>query len=378
MSEPSVPLRTLYSRALKTASKASSLPTIEDETQELVNSALADLNMLSSRIQTLHLFSTNESIEEVSTKDLIYMTGPSVLAEVELNARSTERQDRLARLRRAQAHLDVFASLLTGYGVIPDEERRLYSQKSSSIADPAKRREVKITQFRKEKEIKSRILALRVKRGHAELDMSNTHDLVDSLLSVSSAGEDDDDDVTRETTLLLLRLQWAQTSAHLESIDQELELLANAPPEEPRTGQSRQEPIDDTWRLDVPPNSLRNQQGPLLDVSGRPIRPFTILPAGVGERAQKQAEVFRSDHRLPTMSIDEYLDEERRRGNIISGGGAESANAPTRKEQLALDAEIDGTRGGDEKDEERRLEEERWARYTDTHPRGAGNTMNNG
>ena len=46
-----------------------------------------------------------------------------------------------------------------------------------------------------------------------------------------------------------------------------------------------------------------------------------ILPAGAGERARLQAEVFRADHRLPTMSVDEYLEEERRRGNIISGGG---------------------------------------------------------
>ncbi|THH12015.1 hypothetical protein EW145_g284 [Phellinidium pouzarii] len=377
MSEPSIPLQTLFSRALQAASKASSLPTIEDETQELVNSALADLSLLVSRIQALSLFSTNETLEDVSTRDLIYMAGPFVFAEVELSARAFDRQTRLAHLNRAQAYLKAFSSLLKDYAVLPEEERKLYGQKSPGIADPAKRREVKIAQFKNEKEIKNRITALRARRGQPELDMSNTFDLVGSLLPIVSANDDDDDneDATRETTILLFRLQWAQTSAHLESISQELELLANAPPEETRNDQPRQQLADDTWKLDAPTNSLLNQQGPLLDVSGKPMRPFTILPAGAGERARMQLEVFQSDHRLPTMGIDEYLEEERRRGNIIS------LNLPThqrKKEQLALDAEFDGTHDGEEKAEEKRLEDERWARFADANPRGAGNTMNRG
>lgn len=39
---------------------------------------------------------------------------------------------------------------------------------------------------------------------------------------------------------------------------------------------------------------------------------------------------------------------------------------------------MDGTLEGEGKAEEKRQEDERWARYTDTHPRGSGNTMNRG
>ena len=98
------------------------------------------------------------------------------------------------------------------------------------------------------------------------------------------------------------------------------------------------------------------------------------------------------------MSIDEYLEIERQRGNIITGGGyadlhqcsksyflltncktrSQSAEAPTRKEQMALDAEMDGTVVAEEKAEELRVEEEEWATWKDAHPRGAGNTMNRG
>ena len=50
----------------------------------------------------------------------------------------------------------------------------------------------------------------------------------------------------------------------------------------------------------------------------------------------------------------------------------------TTKEQLALDAEQDGTAFGEEKEEEKRQKDEKWAQYTDTHPKGAGNTLNRG
>ena len=56
-------------------------------------------------------------------------------------------------------------------------------------------------------------------------------------------------------------------------------------------------------------------------MSRKPLRPFTILSQGSSSRTRIQAGVFQPDHRLPTMTIDEYLEEEKRRGNIITGGG---------------------------------------------------------
>jgi len=45
---------------------------------------------------------------------------------------------------------------------------------------------------------------------------------------------------------------------------------------------------------------------------------------------------------------------------------------------LAIDAEQEGTLFGEERAEEKRLNDEKWAQYTDENPRGAGNTMNRG
>ena len=70
-------------------------------------------------------------------------------------------------------------------------------------------------------------------------------------------------------------------------------------------------------RLDNSNVFTNNSDGPLLSVDGKPLKPFTIL----GSREQIRKGVFRPSHNLPTMTIDEYLEEERRRGNIIEGGG---------------------------------------------------------
>lgn len=101
------------------------------------------------------------------------MSVPFILALVELSARATERDERMERLKQAQVNLrhsgikicayrqqrflSSFSYILEAYHVIPDEEKKLYGPPSSSSADPAKRREHKIAQFKKEKDLKSMI-----------------------------------------------------------------------------------------------------------------------------------------------------------------------------------------------------------------------------
>ncbi|EEB96557.1 hypothetical protein MPER_04293, partial [Moniliophthora perniciosa FA553] len=152
-----VPLPVLFSRSLSTVSKSLKLPNIEDETQELVQSSLQDLFTLQSRITGLSLFSPNETVEDISTRDLIYLLVPFVLSEVQGRVRTTEREDRLESLNKSQQYLKSFLSLLDNYQIIPQDEVTLYEQKSSSIANPASRRELKIKQYQKEKDLRARI-----------------------------------------------------------------------------------------------------------------------------------------------------------------------------------------------------------------------------
>lgn len=55
-----------------------------------------------------------------------------------------------------------------------------------------------------------------------------------------------------------------------------------------------------------------------------------------------------------------------------------SLEKPTSSKQLQIDSEMDGTVAGEEKAEEKRQKDEKWSRFTDANPRGAGNTMNRG
>jgi hypothetical protein len=46
---------------------------------------------------------------------------------------------------------------LENYGIIPEEERKLFDRKVAQVADFGKRREMKINQYKKEKDLQARI-----------------------------------------------------------------------------------------------------------------------------------------------------------------------------------------------------------------------------
>lgn len=390
-----VSLPALYASALDGISKLINLPPSSEEKQQLVTQSLATLKTVHSRIVELSLFSPNETVEDIATRDLIYLSLPFVLAEVLGRVQNSGRSARLESIAQTQRYLKTFTYLLETYAIVPEVERELYEKQASTIRDPAKKRELKINQFKKERDLKNRIQTLRKRRSQEPVsdDLPSTFDLIASLLPAPSEGKEakesdtETDEILRETTLILLRLLYAQAQGQLEGLQQEEELLKMAPPSPEIRGGSleqdervrRREEEASMWRLDAPrPSGGPDGKGPLLDSSGRILRPFTILPSDAGERQRLQAEVFGPSHNLPTMSIDEYLQIEKDSGRIITGGGAASQNAPTTSEQLQLDSELDGTAFAEEREEQKRQKDEKWAIYTDENPRGAGNTMNRG
>ena len=99
-----------------------------------------------------------------------------------------------------------------------------------------------------------------------------------------------------------------------------------------------------------------------MSKEGKPLQPFTLLDS----RQRLQNGVFKPDHSLPTMTIDEYLEEERKRGGMIDGGGEQSTRPNTFDE-----------------DDMRRVDEEtmkarEWDEFVEANPKGSGNTINRG
>ncbi|PPQ77521.1 hypothetical protein CVT25_011318 [Psilocybe cyanescens] len=387
-------LPALFSRVLNSTKKLTELPTMEEETQDLVAECLGDLRNLHSRIISLSMFSPNETLEDISTRDLVYLTVPYIFAEVQGRTKTTVRVDRMNSLVQTEKYIQNFAGLLERYEIVPEDERTLFDRKTANVADYSRRRELKINRYKKGKELKARIETIRKRRRQisSSEDAPTDFDLIASLLpadsnkpsEVNEEADSETEEILRETTLLLLRLLYAHASSQLESIEQELDLLRNAPPspimgpdDDDKRLQKRKEE-ENEWKLDIPTPGGPDGKGPLLDPSGKPLRPFTILPSDAADRARLQAQVFGPGHRLPSMTIDEYLEIEQQRGNIITGGGAASQAAPTSSEQLAIDSEMDGTLEGHMKEEMKRQKDENWARFTDENPKGAGNTMNRG
>ena len=333
----------------------------------------------------LSVISPNDRLDEISTPALRMFLIPSLQADVQTRARIDPAEDRVTQ-RRKQVDASIgaartFFAMVRRHSALPDSVvtllRPYMTKDAQQPMAPADKRMFKIQVLKLEKAAQARLVAFRDAYRHRPTPPADV--FYDPLVE---SGADDDDDTEmvpvvsatlevppvahlRSYLMLLIVLHALRTANALESLLQEKELLQAPPmPEAPDP------PTDTTWRLD-PSWTSPASDAPLLSESGRPLRPFTIIP----KREQLKSEVFRPSHRLPTMSIDEYLEEETRRGRILP---STDKDAPTPRAQRQVESEQDGTRTADEAEEAARQEAIYWDAYTESHRRGEGNTMNRG
>ncbi|KAL1868757.1 hypothetical protein VTK73DRAFT_3509 [Phialemonium thermophilum] len=356
------------------------------------------------QIGRLSLFSPNETVEDVSTADLPYLLVNFHLAELiqkqqeplpalansilppTSNAPHEQRRAVLAATRDAYER---FLHLLDSYGLLDSTYTKLlerYTDDPTSFstappnADPTARRNAKIANFKAEKELRQKLEYLRQRPEYAAAALGDDDSGEEGGLGIGAGTGD-------EEAIRAVHLAHLAYSAHmafqgLESLNRELEVLAQAPaPSAPEsrspTGEndarrrqgahgSRSVGGDGdgySERLDAPLSSRMGQRGgPLLNAQGKPLQPFTL----VGGRQELARGVFRPGHNLPTMSIDEYLEEERRRGGIIEGGGEASMRVPEPDEDNI------------EKADQETMKAREWDEFKESNPRGSGNTLNRG
>jgi hypothetical protein len=70
-----------------------------------VKSSLADFKALSLRISGLSLFSPNEILDDISTRNLAYLLVPYAFAEIQGRLKTIEHKDRIESLGQAQVSL---------------------------------------------------------------------------------------------------------------------------------------------------------------------------------------------------------------------------------------------------------------------------------
>ena len=303
----------------------------------------------------ISLFSPNESLEDIGTADLQYLLLDYRIAELVLRINTRERK---ANLQRSQQSYEQYLKQLDNYDMLSKNDAALLEQyqdapstfSTASTSDAAARRETKIRRFKEEKALKQKL----------EYMQRNP-----TILQ-------NDDSVYRELQLTNIAYCTHQTFQSLESIAQELHILSMAPPSPPPdtaqipsdTRERNGRGVDGySERLDSSLSHLSaGMRGPLLDSKGKPLRPFTLT----SKRQEFQDGVFRPDHSLPTMSIDEYLEEERKRGGMIDGGGPQSQVRPQVDED-DMDAADRET-----------MKAREWDEYVEANPKGSGNTLNRG
>ncbi|WVW78768.1 hypothetical protein I302_100730 [Kwoniella bestiolae CBS 10118] len=395
-----LPLPQFYAQTLSSLQPIfdDTLPLSDPSTQSTLTSSLDNLYLIQRMINSLGVFSENESIDEIGEKEIVFMSLNWVIGAAEEKGGLGGRDDRTSTLQRAETAYNSYLELLSSYGALTPEEQAESSAAASGQSavpkDPAKKREAKIRQYKREKELRERIASSLPNQPESSsspitfllslLPSTLTRPTVVSTSTGStSVNQEDSEETSKSTSVLILRLLHTLTISSLSSILMELELLSNAPASivplaerDPR--EVRREEEDSTWRLDRQASKYKPKE--LISGNGRVLRPFTILPSttNMSDRERLKDGVFKQSWRLPTMTIDEYLEEEQRRGNIITGGGQASYDAPTESELLELAAENDGSTLAEEKAEQKRLKEENWARFADENKKGAGNTMNKG
>ena len=365
-----------------TLSAAFELASSHNAASEKVLQMLSDV---ARAADALSVISPNDRLDEISTPALRMFLIPSLQADVQTRARIDPAQDRVTQ-RRKQVDASIgaartFFAMVRRHSALPDSVvtllRPYMTKDAQQPMAPADKRMFKIQVLKLEKAAQARLVAFRDAYRHRPTPPADV--FYDPLVE---SGADDDDDTEmvpvvsatlevppvahlRSYLMLLIVLHALRTANALESLLQEKELL-QAPP----MPEAHDAPTDTTWRLD-PSWTSPASDAPLLSESGRPLRPFTIIP----KREQLKSEVFRPSHRLPTMSIDEYLEEETRRGRILP---STDKDAPTPRAQRQVESEQDGTRTADEAEEAARQEAIYWDAYTESHRRGEGNTMNRG
>ncbi|GAB7362237.1 hypothetical protein MBLNU230_g2262t1 [Neophaeotheca triangularis] len=372
MAEESRSLRSIHTEAEQNRNTLSTFPSSNSDVfQETLTKAINLYTQCLELADRLSLFSPNESLEDISTSDLQFLVLDYHLAELILRITTTRNAtaSRKNNLRRASQNYESYLKRLDTYDILSRSDRGLlesyqespatFTTTTASSADAAARRDKKIARFKEEKALKQKLAHLRANP---------------SVLA-------NDETVARDLQLTEIGYATHQTFASLESIAQELQILALAPPSPPpefnpeliQGGDSRErsrnglgkvvESFSDRLDSAAGAPGLKNT-GPLLDPKGKPLRPFTLL--GGNKRQEFGEGVFRPSHNLPTMSIDDYLEEERRRGGMIEGGGEQSGIKPQVDED---DYELA---------DRETMKAREWDEYVEANPKGSGNTINRG
>ncbi|PVU91829.1 hypothetical protein BB561_004180 [Smittium simulii] len=387
-------------KCLWTELQALDIPSNNSEYQAKLEKVLLLLDECKERCDKLALFSENETLSDVQTNTIEFLLIPSYQA----NALLKKEGDRIQIISKAKTLLMGFVEKCFSLE-IPDSEDELYYKKSLTKAKSSaeKSRAEKIERYKAEKALKDKIHSIKNMLDSAPKNKPNKIEFSNQFLTDFTSGvrtinfsagqtnnsssnniedgenyEDDlDSDIVREHLILLIKLQVKLEIENIIMINNELELLENfikyskmnvtEKNQLPDLRAPNRQSIankDIDWKLDTNLSSSRgggSNSGRLLDSKGKPTKTFVITD----QKIQTKKGVFQPGYSLPTKSIEQFIDEEFERGNVITGGGKEPPeNILDEDDEDAVDAET--------------MKQRKWDEFTDDVVKGSGNSSNRG
>jgi hypothetical protein len=211
-------------------------------------------------------------IDDINTNDLKYLKVLGMIALCHLKLHDNRKQKLVEATRYTKLFLDFL---------------EIYAFDINNDKQP--NRDLKMQEFRKQKEFKSRLLSL---------DRSS-------------------EEGCREYELIQLELLLMQVKSEHWDIQREMEMIEY---KEQMEQDSRMMKKQNEQEQGLESKQFQKEKPKaLLTSKGKVLQPFTITTERL-KREELQNGVFRPGHVLPTMTIEEYLDREMERGNFLSGG----------------------------------------------------------
>ncbi|KAI8056649.1 TAP42-like protein [Syncephalis plumigaleata] len=156
----------------------SSLSSGDTEFQRQLEEAITKFEVCARDVQSLSLFSDNETLDDLATGHLRFILLDAYLAELIIKRTNNESgrdrvKHRMDTLDTTTKHLRLFLNLCDNYGLISEQEKSYIERivqkdgifkssgksedKTEVLLDAARRREEKIERYKREKAIKEKI-----------------------------------------------------------------------------------------------------------------------------------------------------------------------------------------------------------------------------
>lgn len=340
-------LSELYTQGLRDMRKAESMPRSEAR-QDLFHNARRMFERALDLIESLSLFSDNETIDDVATADLKYLLVPAYLAKIAISSECGP--NRSQTFMKAEQLFLRFLSRIHRYGLgdsSVEQALRLDKYEESTILPATQsleaamqNRNLKIEKYKRMKLLDSRLEEL---EGRV-----NSHQEVD-------------EEVSREYFLSLIK-KWIGDS--LDSLEAEVRpailFERNRPSsgslDQANTSTAIQQPKVPAQTITIVKNELQKQVFGL----GYPSRPTVTVDEFINKKISDGDLAFHAQKEVYANSLQRY---------------AEKPDLMREQEELS-DAEHDEKE--DRNDQEELNRKRRWDEFKDENPRGSGNRHNMG